>query len=83
MRNYPTNKLIDNHIDEVCSFDLADMIDYKISNKKGFRYIFVIIENFSKNTWCILLKKKQSNKNTRNFKYSNIIQTIIIQNRKQ
>ena len=36
------------------------MIDYKISNNKGFRYIFVIIDNFSKYTWCIALRNKNS-----------------------
>ena len=34
MRNYPTIKIIYNHVDEIWSFDLADMIDYKISNNK-------------------------------------------------
>ena len=48
IKNYPTNKIIYNHIDEIWSIDLADMVDYKISNNKGFRYIFIIIENFSK-----------------------------------
>ena len=28
-RNYPINKVIYNHIDEIWSIDLADMIDYK------------------------------------------------------
>ena len=36
-KNYPTNKIIYNHIDEIWSIDLADMIDYKISNNKRFR----------------------------------------------
>ena len=31
---YRTNKIVYNHIDEIWSIDLADMIDYKISNKK-------------------------------------------------
>ena len=56
-KNYETNKIIYNHIDEIWSFDLADMIDYKISNK-GFRYIFVVIDNFYRYTWCIPLKTK-------------------------
>ena len=47
LRKYPTNKIKYNHIDEIWSIDLADMIDYKISNKKRFRYIFIIIDNFS------------------------------------
>ena len=55
-RNYPTIKKIYNHIDETWSIDLADMIDYKISNNKGFRYIFIITDNFSKYLWAIPLK---------------------------
>ena len=46
-RNYPTNQIIYNHIDEIWSIHLADMIDYKTSNNKGLWYIFVIIDNFS------------------------------------
>ena len=53
MRNYPTNKGVYNNIDEIWSIDLVDMIDYKISNNKGFRYVFVIIDNLSKYSWCI------------------------------
>ena len=47
-KNYPTNEKIYNHIDEIWSIDLADFSDYKTSNNKGFRYIFVIIDNYSK-----------------------------------
>ena len=36
-KNYPTNKIVYHYIDEIWSIDLADMIDYKISNNKGFR----------------------------------------------
>ena len=57
-KNYPTNKIVYNHIDDIWSIDLADMIDYKISNNKGFRYIFIVIDNFSKYLWAIPLKKK-------------------------
>ena len=59
-KNYPTNKLIYNHIDEIWSLDLVDMIDYKISNNKGFRYIFIVIDNFSKYLFAIPLKNKYS-----------------------
>ena len=45
-KNYGTNTIKDNHIDEPWSIDLADMIDYKISNIKGLRYIFIIFDNF-------------------------------------
>ena len=67
LRNYPTNEIIYNHIDEIWSIDLADMIDYKISNNKGFRYIFIIIDNYSKYLWAIPLKNKYSQTITNEF----------------
>ena len=70
-KNYPTNKITYNHIDEIWSIDLADMIDYKISNNKGYRYIFIIIDNFSKYLWAIPLKNKNSQTITNEF--SNIL----------
>ena len=70
-KNYSTNKIIYNHIDEIWSIDLADMIDYKTSNNKGFRYIFIVIDNFSKYLWAIPLKKKYSQTITNEF--SNIL----------
>ena len=72
-KNYATNKIIYNHTDEMWSIDLADMIDYKISNNKGYRYIFVIIDNFSKYLWAIRLKNKYSQTITNEF--SNILTT--------
>ena len=54
-RNYPTSKIVYKYIDEIWSIDLADMVDYKISNNKGYRYIFIIIDNFSKYLWAIPL----------------------------
>ena len=58
IKHYPTNKILYNHIDEIWSIDLADMIDYKISNIKGFRYIFVIIDDFNKYLSATPLKNK-------------------------
>ena len=72
-RNYPTNKIVYNHNDEIWSIDLADMIDYQISNNEGYRYIFIIIENYSKYLWAIPLKNKYSQTITNEF--SNIITT--------
>ena len=60
LRNYPTNKILFNHIDEIWSIDLADINDYKISNNKGYRYTFIVIDNFSKYLWAIPLKNKKS-----------------------
>ena len=49
------------------------MVDYKISNNKGFRYIFVIRDNLSKNLWAIPLKNKYSQTITNEL--SNILTT--------
>ena len=68
---YPTNKIVYNFIDEIWSIDLADMVDYKTSNNKGFRYIFVIIDNFSKYIRVIPLENKYSKTITDEF--SNIL----------
>ena len=55
MIDYSTDKITYNHIDEIWSIDLADMVDYKVS-KKTYRYIFFIIDNFSEQLWAIPLK---------------------------
>ena len=72
-KNYETNEITYNHIDEIWSIDLADFSDYKISNNKGYRYIFIIIDNFSKFLWAIPLKNKYSQTITNEF--SNILST--------
>ena len=72
-KKYPTNKIVNNHFDEIWSINLADMIDNKFSKSKGFRYIFVIIDNFQRYLWCILLKNKNSQTITQEF--SNILTT--------
>ena len=72
-KKYTTNKIVYNHIDEIWSVDLADFSDYKISNNKGYRYIFIVIDNFSKYLWAIPLKNKYSQTITNEF--SNILST--------
>ena len=49
------------------------MIDYKTSNNKGFRYILIVIDNFSKFLWGIPLKNKYSKTITNEF--PNILST--------
>ena len=66
-KNYPTNKIMYNHIDEIWSIDLADFSDYKTSNNKGFRYLFIVNDNFSKYLWPIPLKNKYSQTITNEF----------------
>ena len=70
-KNYPTNKIVHKHIDEIWFFDLADFSDYKISNTKGFIYIFNIIENFSKHLSAIPLKNNYCQ--TITIEFSNIL----------
>ena len=72
-KNYRTNKVIYNHKDEIWSIDLPDMIDYKTSNFKGFRYIVIKIDNFSEYLWATLLKNEYSQTITNEF--SNILTT--------
>ena len=67
MRKCSTKKKIYNLINEFWSVDLADMIDYKISNNKGFRYIFLIIDSFSIYVWAIPLKTKNNQAITQEF----------------
>ena len=66
-KNYPTNKIIYNHIDELWSIDLADMIDYKTSNNKRFRCIFVTRDDYSKYLWALPLKNKYNQTITNEF----------------
>ena len=49
------------------------MIDYKISNNKGYRYIFIIIDNSSEYLWAIPLKNRNSQTITNEF--SNFLTT--------
>ena len=73
LRNYPTNKTKIESIDDIWSSDLLDMNDYGIKNNKGYRYILVVIDNFSKVGWIIPLKNKYAQSITDAF--SQIIKT--------
>ena len=72
-KNYPTKKIVCISIDEMWSIDLADFSDYKTPNNKGFRYLIVIIDNFSNCLWAIPLKNKCSQTITNEF--SNLLTT--------
>ena len=58
LRNYPANKIMIRFIDVTWSSDLLDMNDYGPKNNRGYRYIIVVIDNFSKLGWTISLKNK-------------------------
>ena len=44
-----------------------DMSDYKISNIKGYRFILIMIDDFSKFIWCMPLKNKTAHTITSDF----------------
>ena len=57
-KNYITNKTDVYHIDDIWSLDILDLKDYGPENNRGYRYVLVIIDNFSKCGWTIPLKNK-------------------------
>ena len=59
-KNYVTNKTDVYHIDDIWSLDILDLKDYGPENNRNYRYVFVIIDNFSKFGWTIPLKNKNA-----------------------
>ena len=73
-KKYSTSKIVYNHNDEIWSIDLANYSDYKISNNKGYRYTFVIIDNFSK--YLSAIPPKNKNSQTKTQENSNILTNL-------
>ena len=59
-KNYVTNKTDVYHIDDIWSLDILDLKDYGPENNRNYRYVFVIIDNFSKFGWTVPLKNKNA-----------------------
>ena len=59
-RNYATNKTDVYHIDDIWSLDILDLKDYGPENNNNYRYVLVILDNFSKFGWTIPLKNKNA-----------------------
>ena len=57
-RNYATNKTDVYFFDDIWSLDILDLKDYVSENNRGYRYVLVIIDNFSKFGWTVPLKNK-------------------------
>ena len=57
---YATNKTDVYHIDDIWSLDILDLKDYGPENNRGYRYVLVIIDNFSKFGWTVPLKNKNA-----------------------
>ena len=59
-KKYATNKTDVYHIDGIWSLDILDLKDYGTENNRGYRYVLVTIDNFSKYGWTIPLKNKNA-----------------------
>ena len=59
-KNYITNKTNVYYIDDIWSLDILHLKDYGPKNNRGYRYVLVIIDNFSKYGWTIPLKNKNA-----------------------
>ena len=59
-KNYATNKIDVYHIDDIWSLDILDLKDYGPENNRGYIYILVIIDNFSKFGWTVPTKNKNA-----------------------
>ena len=59
-QNYITNKTNVYHIDDIWSLDILDLKDYGPENNRGYRYVLVTIDNFSKYGWTTPLKNKNA-----------------------
>ena len=59
-KNYITNKTDVYYIDDIWSLDILDLKDYGPKNNRGYRYVLVIIDNFSKFGWTVPLKNKNA-----------------------
>ena len=59
-KHYATNKTDVYYIDEIWSLDILDLKDYGPENNRGYRYVLVTIDNFSKFGWTVPLKNKNA-----------------------
>ena len=73
---YVTNKTNVYHIHDIWPPDILDFKDYGPKNNRGYRYVLVVIDNFSKYGWTVPLK----NKNAQTIKDS--LQSVLISSEK-
>ena len=57
IHKFERKKVVINHIEQIHSCDLVDMVKYSRINK-GYKYIFTNIDIFSKYAWSFPLKTK-------------------------
>ena len=58
INKFERKKIIINHMDEIHSCDLVDMVKYSKVNR-GYKYIFTNIDIFSKYAWSFSIKSKK------------------------
>ena len=59
-KNYATNKTDVYQFDDIWSLDILDLKVYGPENKRNYRYVLVVIENFSRFGRTTPLKNKKS-----------------------
>ena len=59
-KNYSTTKTDVCHIDDIWSSDISDSKDYGSENNRGYRYVLVVIDNFTKFGWTFPLRNKKA-----------------------
>ena len=59
-KNFITNKTDVYYIDDIWSLDILDLKDYGSENNRGYRYVLVVIDNFSKFGWTVPIKNKNA-----------------------
>ena len=60
IKNYATNKTDVYHIDDIWRLDILDLNDNGPKNNRGYRYVLVNIDNFSKYGWTVPIKNKNA-----------------------
>ena len=55
-KDYATNKTDVYHIDDIWSLDILNLNDYGFEDIRGYRYVLVVFDNFSKFGWTVPLK---------------------------
>ena len=57
---YAINKTDVHHIDDTWSLDILDLKDYGPEKNRRYRYVLVVIDNFSKFCWTVTIKNKNA-----------------------
>ena len=65
---FSTNKTDVYHIDDIWTLDILDQKDYVPENNRSYRYVLVVIYNFSKFGWTVPSNKKNAQTLTNSFK---------------